>query len=64
MDAHEHGHEHTEDAATMFEAPSWDERYSGEQTVWSGNPNAQLVAEASGLAPGRHSTSAAARAAT
>lgn len=36
----------------MFEAPSWEERYAGDQSVWSGNPNAQLVAEASGLAPG------------
>jgi 2-polyprenyl-3-methyl-5-hydroxy-6-metoxy-1,4-benzoquinol methylase len=46
-------HKHADDAAaSMFEAPSWEERYSGEQTVWSGNPNAQLVAEASALAPG------------
>lgn len=30
----------------------WDDRYSGEQ-VWSGNPNGTLVAEASGLTPGR-----------
>lgn len=36
----------------MFEAPSWEERYSGEQKVWSGNPNPQLVAEASALTPG------------
>jgi 2-polyprenyl-3-methyl-5-hydroxy-6-metoxy-1,4-benzoquinol methylase len=36
----------------MFEPPSWDERYSGEQQIWSGNPNAQLVAEVSGLTPG------------
>lgn len=36
----------------MFEAPGWEERYSGDQTVWSGNPNAQLVAEASKLEPG------------
>jgi 2-polyprenyl-3-methyl-5-hydroxy-6-metoxy-1,4-benzoquinol methylase len=42
-----------EDApATMFEAPSWDERYRGEQKIWSGNPNPQLVAEVSGLMPG------------
>ncbi|MGI9822814.1 class I SAM-dependent methyltransferase [Agromyces sp. Marseille-Q5079] len=50
---HEDEHEdHADDAASMFEAPSWEERYSGEQTVWSGNPNAQLVAEASKLTPG------------
>ena len=36
----------------MFEAPSWEERYSGDQKMWSGNPNPQLVAEASALTPG------------
>lgn len=36
----------------MFEPPAWDERYSGEGKIWSGNPNPQLVAEVSGLAPG------------
>ena len=41
-----------EEAAAMFESPSWDERYAGEETIWSGNPNAQLVAEVSGLTPG------------
>jgi len=49
------GHDHElseEEAAAMFEPPSWEERYSGEQLVWSGNPNAQLVAEVSGLTPG------------
>jgi SAM-dependent methyltransferase len=30
----------------------WDERYSGE-SVWSGEPNGALAAEAGGLAPGR-----------
>ncbi len=40
------------DAGTMFEPPSWDERYSGEQKIWSGNPNPQLVAEVSGLTAG------------
>ncbi len=49
----EHRHQHSEtEAQEMFEAPSWEERYSGEQKVWSGNPNPQLVAEASGLTPG------------
>jgi SAM-dependent methyltransferase len=49
------GHEHqlTEhDAAAMFEPPSWDERYGGAGQIWSGNPNAQLVAEVSELSPG------------
>ena len=36
----------------MFEPASWEERYSGEEKVWSGRPNAQLVAEVSGLTPG------------
>ena len=36
----------------MFEPTSWDERYSGEAKVWSGNPNPQLVAEVSELTPG------------
>jgi 2-polyprenyl-3-methyl-5-hydroxy-6-metoxy-1,4-benzoquinol methylase len=48
-----HDHEPSEaDAAAMFEPPSWEERYSGEQEVWSGNPNPQLVAEVSALTPG------------
>ncbi len=51
MSEHRHQHSDTE-AQEMFEAPSWEERYSGEQKVWSGNPNPQLVAEASGLTPG------------
>ncbi len=40
------------EAAAMFEPSSWDERYSREEKIWSGNPNAQLVAEVSGLIPG------------
>jgi len=41
-----------QEAAAMFEPPSWDKRYSSEEQIWSGNPNAQLVAEVSGLTPG------------
>lgn len=44
---HEHDHQ-----PEMFEPAAWDERYSGETTVWSGNPNPQLVALASALSPG------------
>lgn len=51
MDAKGHGL-NEEEAAAMFEPPSWDERYSGDDQVWSGNPNAQLVAEVSALTPG------------
>jgi 2-polyprenyl-3-methyl-5-hydroxy-6-metoxy-1,4-benzoquinol methylase len=49
----EHGHQVTEEeAAAMFEPASWEERYSGEGQTWSGNPNAQLVAEVAALTPG------------
>ena len=34
-------------------AAFWDERYRSSTSVWSGEPNPQLVAEISGLAPGR-----------
>ena len=48
-----HGHQLSEEeAAAIFEPASWEERYSGEEKIWSGNPNPQLVAEVSGLAPG------------
>ena len=40
------------DAKGMFEPSSWDERYGSEGQIWSGNPNAQLVAEVSGLPAG------------
>jgi 2-polyprenyl-3-methyl-5-hydroxy-6-metoxy-1,4-benzoquinol methylase len=36
----------------MFEPSGWDRRYSSEEQIWSGGPNAQLVAEVSGLTPG------------
>jgi 2-polyprenyl-3-methyl-5-hydroxy-6-metoxy-1,4-benzoquinol methylase len=51
---HSHQHEHEQDrhAQEMFEPEAWEERYAGEESVWSGNPNAQLVAEASKLTPG------------
>lgn len=51
MDRHRHRHSEQE-AAAMFEPASWDERYRGDEQIWSGNPNAQLVAEVSGLTPG------------
>jgi 2-polyprenyl-3-methyl-5-hydroxy-6-metoxy-1,4-benzoquinol methylase len=49
------GHEHQlseEEAAAMFEPPSWDERYAGDEKIWSGKANPQLVAEVAGLTPG------------
>ena len=45
MSGHDHGPE-------MFDAAFWDARYSSAHSLWSGNPNRQLVAEAAGLAPG------------
>ena len=40
------GHEHTEDQAVdFFEPAGWQERYAGDETLWSGRPNPQLVAE-------------------
>src|SRR5690606_1128076 len=36
----------------MFEATSGEERYSGEEKIWSGDANPQLVTEASRLTPG------------
>lgn len=49
----EHRHELTDDeAVAMFEPPAWNERYSGEDQVWSGRPNPQVVALATALTPG------------
>jgi len=57
---HEHptGHGHgaagltDDEIRALFEPSAWDERYRDKRSVWSGNPNAQLVAETSGLAAG------------
>jgi thioredoxin reductase/SAM-dependent methyltransferase len=38
---------------TMFGRDAWELRYQSKPTVWSGNPNAALVAEAGDLKPGR-----------
>ncbi|MGY3514876.1 FAD-dependent oxidoreductase [Micromonospora sp. PTRAS2] len=38
---------------TMFEEAAWEERYRARPAVWSGRPNPQLVAEATGLPAGR-----------
>jgi 2-polyprenyl-3-methyl-5-hydroxy-6-metoxy-1,4-benzoquinol methylase len=49
------GHEHQvgeDEAAALFDPPSWEERYAGAEKIWSGNPNPQLVAEVAGLTPG------------
>jgi SAM-dependent methyltransferase len=36
----------------QFTAAFWDERYRGSEKLWSGEPNAVLVQEVAGLAPG------------
>jgi 2-polyprenyl-3-methyl-5-hydroxy-6-metoxy-1,4-benzoquinol methylase len=50
---HEHAHDHQ---PHNHQAPhgeeAWDERYRTKPEIWSGNPNAVLVAEAAGLRPG------------
>ncbi|SEE97013.1 class I SAM-dependent methyltransferase [Ruania alba] len=54
--SHDHDGQHAspseEDAATYFESPAWEQRYAGDGAHWSGNPNTQLVAEASAFPPG------------
>ena len=47
-----HGEHHHGEGPDMFEPDAWDERYAGPEQVWSGEPNTQLVAEASRLTPG------------
>jgi SAM-dependent methyltransferase len=37
----------------VMEEAFWEERYRSSDGLWSGRPNAQLVAEAAGLVPGR-----------
>jgi thioredoxin reductase/SAM-dependent methyltransferase len=39
--------------ATMLEQDAWEERYRAKPAIWSGRPNPQLIAEATGLTPGR-----------
>jgi thioredoxin reductase/SAM-dependent methyltransferase len=38
---------------TMFSQDAWEERYRAKPAIWSGRPNPQLLAEATGLTPGR-----------
>jgi SAM-dependent methyltransferase len=47
----EHQH-HAGGADEGTAAQLWDERYRSRPRIWSGRPNPQLVAEASGLKPG------------
>lgn len=52
MTHHQDQHEHAEDEENWFEPSAWEERYAGEENIWSGRPNVQLVAEVSKLTPG------------
>ncbi|QCX28166.1 class I SAM-dependent methyltransferase [Nocardioides jishulii] len=59
MTDHQHDHgdhgDHSAgdgDSPDYFEAPGWEERYSGEEKIWSGEPNPTLVAEVTSLTPG------------
>ena len=40
------------EVAERFSAEFWNERYSSQTRLWSGNPNKYLVSEVSGLSPG------------
>ncbi|MCV2395304.1 class I SAM-dependent methyltransferase [Actinotalea sp. M2MS4P-6] len=53
--SHDHSsHDHSSHPPTHPQtAADWDRRYAESDRVWSGRPNATLVAEAGGLAPGR-----------
>ena len=51
--SHSHEHETTEQAAPGTAAQVWDEKYSSRPKMWSGQPNPQLVAEATQLPPGK-----------
>jgi 2-polyprenyl-3-methyl-5-hydroxy-6-metoxy-1,4-benzoquinol methylase len=56
-ETHQHGHGHGQDQPQptdeeFFEPAGWEDRYAGDGSRWSGNPNAQLVAEATKLTPG------------
>lgn len=60
MHAHDHAHAHLhtdssplpEDLAERYSQATWDERYSGADRIWSGNPNPRLVEHVAGLTPG------------
>ncbi|MER5930670.1 class I SAM-dependent methyltransferase [Streptomyces sp. NPDC002054] len=54
MTEHTHPHPHAEPpAAPAAGEEFWDARYGQSDRIWSGRPNAVLVREAEGLAPGR-----------
>ena len=52
-EAHEAHGAHGRPGESPFTREFWDERYGSADRIWSGKPNAQLVAQVSGLPPGR-----------
>jgi SAM-dependent methyltransferase len=52
--SHDHGasHDHGGDPSVMWTQEFWDARYGSAATIWSGNPNPQLVAQVADLVPG------------
>jgi len=48
-----HGHGDLDDMPEVLDAAYWDGRYRSRDALWSGRPNPNLVAEATGLPPGR-----------
>jgi SAM-dependent methyltransferase len=55
--SHDPGHQHGEqhpggDGEIHYTQEFWDERYSSATRLWSGQPNPQLVAQATDLTPG------------
>ena len=55
--AHQHDHAARHHDGPHQQAPhgeeAWDERYRSQPEIWSGDPNAALVAEVADLPPGR-----------
>ena len=47
-----HGHDEDVPEEFKFTQEFWDDRYGSAGRLWSGQPNAQLVEQASGLEPG------------
>ena len=50
---HSHGNPfEVADLSDLYAKEFWDERYASAESIWSGNPNPQLVAQVSDLMPG------------
>lgn len=49
---HKHQHQHEHDQPGDMDGGAWDAIYAEKPAMWSGEPNAQLVAQAADLTPG------------